>query len=224
MAEPRSLRIVLCDDHLMLLEGLATALAERGHHIEAMSTSAVEVVEIVARLKPDVCVLDLVFADGNGVTAAEQILQRAPETKILILSAALTPEVIRRCIELGVPGFLRKDSGLADIAEALERLGSGQVAIDSELLREAMLSAPGKGGRGHAGPFDTLTERERQVLQRMAAGDDTRAIARSLNISTSTARSHVQNVLSKLGVHSRVQAVAYALTAGELGTNGDMKY
>lgn len=216
VAAPRSLRLVLCDDHLMLMEGMAAVLARRGHLIEAMTPSPHEVVEIVASTKPHVCVLDVSFPTGDGCSAAAEIRRRSPNTRILILSGTLTPDLVRRCIEVGVHGVVRKDSTFAEIVDVLESLDDAQVSIEASVLREAMTvrsEQPNAAWRGR-GPFRHLTHRERDVLRRMLAGDDTTAISGALHISRSTARSHVQNVLAKLAVHSRLQAVALVMEHG----------
>jgi two-component system, NarL family, nitrate/nitrite response regulator NarL len=159
-------------------------------------------------------VLDLSFPSGDGLTAAAEILAASPGTKVLLLSAVMNAEVVRHGIQIGVQGFLSKAAGLAEILAALDRLGSGQVAIDAELFRSALSPAP-RTARGPVDdPLGELTAREREVLDCIVDGADTAQIARRLGITASTARAHVQNVLMKLGVHTRLQAVAYVVAHG----------
>jgi DNA-binding NarL/FixJ family response regulator len=206
-------RLVLCDDHLMLLETLADALTINGHTVEAIATDPADAVEQVTTLQPDVCVLDLAFPQGSGLAAAREISSRAPETKILILSAALDPSTVREAFDIGVLGFVRKDSSIDGVLKSLERLADGQVAISAQLMRAAMSATRHTpSGRSSNDISTPLTPREQEVLSLIVAGNDTLEIARSLHVSASTARSHVQNVLMKLGVHSRLQAAALAVS------------
>jgi two-component system nitrate/nitrite response regulator NarL len=209
MSAPRAaLRLVLCDDHLMLLEALKDALTAHGHLVVGLTTEPDAAVDLVSRLQPDVCILDVSFPDGDGVTAAERIQAVAPSTKVMLLSAALTPDIVRYAAEVGVRGFARKDDSLAQILDAIDRLVTGQITIDADLLRGALQPHRHPVDFDPSDPSTQLTTREREVLDRIIAGDSTAAISASLHISESTARSHVQNVLMKLGVHTRIQAVA----------------
>jgi two-component system nitrate/nitrite response regulator NarL len=206
-------RLVLCDDHLLLLEALVDALTSAGHTVEAITTDPSDAIEQVASLKPDVCVLDLAFPQGSGLAAAREMVSRAPETKILILSAILDPAAVREAFDVGVLGFVRKDSSIDGILKSLERLADGQVAISAQLMRTAMSAARHTTtGRSNHDLSTPLTPREHEVLSLIVGGNDTFEIARSLHVSASTARSHVQNVLIKLGVHSRLQAAALAVS------------
>jgi len=209
------MRLVLCDDHRLLLEALVDALTSRGHTVEAFATDPLEAVEQISNLKPDACIFDLGFPDGSGLDAIREIVRVAPDTKVLILSGMLDPSAVREAFDLGVLGFVQKDSSIECIFEALDRLAEDQVAISAQVMRAAMAATRrttlAKPGRDIATP---LTPREREVLILIVAGNDTSEIARSLQVSASTARSHVQNLLIKLGVHSRLQAAALAVSQG----------
>lgn len=212
----RALRVVLCDDHLMLLEGLSNALTAHGHIVEACVTNPRDLVRVVDEVSADVCILDLSFPEGDGLSVAAQIIESNPSTKILLLSGVMNAEVVRRGIQIGIQGFLSKSASLEEILESLARLGAGQVAIDADLFRRA-LSPPSRASRGPVDdPMGELTPREREVLSCIVGGADTAQIALRLGITTSTARAHVQNVLMKLGVHTRLQAVAYVVAHGGL--------
>lgn len=216
MKQPsEALRLVLCDDHVMLLEGLAAALTASGHEVAATTPDPNQVVGIVAELRPDVCILDVGFPDGDGMQAAAEIAKVAPDTEILFLSAMLTPEIVRRALDIGVKGFVRKDVSIDGVLHALERLADDQVTIERGLLQRAMGDKGGQGRAERSEPLAKLTRREREVLDLLVEGIDTAEIAQTLQVGESTVRSHVQNVLTKLGVHSRLQAVAYAAAQGQ---------
>jgi two-component system, NarL family, nitrate/nitrite response regulator NarL len=199
------MRLVLCDDHRLFLESLATALSAHGHHV-VTSTNPEEAVTAVQESDPDVCVLDIQFPDGSGLEAARVVRQRFPRTRVLMLSASVDAAAVDVALEAGASGFIRKDQPVALVLKAIERVSLGQTAIDPVPTK-----AGSRGTRGAEREarrlFRSLTARERQVLRHLMQADDTMLIAERLSISPSTARSHVQNVLIKLGVHSRLQAV-----------------
>jgi two-component system nitrate/nitrite response regulator NarL len=217
MTATRPLRIVLCDDHEMLLEGLEAALNAHGLQVEATTTNPQEAVRLVLELRPDVCIMDVSFPDWDGVDVASELVKAAPETKVLLLSAGLTADVVRRGVEVGVGGFVSKAGSIAQILRGVERLLSGQVVVEADLLREVIATRTGTWSGGAPDPLARLTSREREVLDCIVDGDDTATIAQRLRISPSTARAHVQNVLMKLGVHTRLQAVA--ITTGRRGAD-----
>lgn len=210
MTASRPLRVVLCDDHEMLLEGLEAALVNHGLTVEATTTDPAEALQLVLELRPDVCILDVSFPDADGVEVAREIVEAAPDTRLLLLSAGLTGDVVRKGIEVGIGGFVSKSASVAQILRGIDRLLSGQVVVEADLLRDAMAAPVGGSPAGGQDPLARLTSRERQVLDCIVDGDNTATMAARLRISPSTARAHVQNVLMKLGVHTRLQAVAIA--------------
>lgn len=211
MTAARPMRVVLCDDHEMLLEGLEAALIGRGFAVEATTTDPDEALRLVGELRPDVCILDVTFPEGDGVDMAREIVQAVPDTRVLLLSAGLTADIVRRGIEVGVGGFVSKSGSVAHVMRGIERLLSGQVVVEADLLREAMAARTGAvAAAASDDPLSRLTSREREILNCIVDGDSTATMAARLRISPSTARAHVQNLLMKLGVHTRLQAVAIA--------------
>jgi two-component system nitrate/nitrite response regulator NarL len=212
------MRLLLCDDHVLLMEALAVALTARGHEVVATVDDPGAVAEVAERLAPDVCILDITFPAGDGIEAVREIATRAPATKVLMLSAAYDPALVRAAFEAGALGFVQKDESIEEILTAVRHLSEGEVAIDPRLLRAAMREprpTPAPGGRS----VDAmqLTPRETEVLVHLVAGDTTGEIGRVLGVAPSTARTHIQNVLIKLGVHSRLQAAAFAVRHGLVG-------
>jgi two-component system, NarL family, nitrate/nitrite response regulator NarL len=208
-------RLLLCDDHVMLLEALAAALAAHGHDVVVTVSDPALVPDLVEQTQPDICILDISFPSGDGISALREILARAPATKILMLSATSDLALVRAAFEAGATGFVKKDERIEEILAAVQRLQDGEVAVDPRLLRAALRDGhqtAAQGGRG-AG-FGHLTPRETEVLSLLVSGRTTVEIGRSMGVATSTARTHIQNVLVKLGVHSRLQAAAYAVSHG----------
>lgn len=211
MTEARPMRVVLCDDHEMLMEGLAAALVGRGFVVEATTSDPAEAFRLICELHPDVCILDVTFPNSDGVEMAREMIQAVPDTKVLLLSAGLTADIVRRGIEVGVGGFVSKSGSVAQVMRGIERLLSGQVVVQADLLREAMAARSGTAATAaFDDPLSRLTSREREILNCIVQGDSTATMAARLRISPSTARAHVQNLLMKLGVHTRLQAVALA--------------
>ena len=200
------MRIVLCDDHLLLIEALASALRSRGHEVVALTTDPEAGVRATLEQRPDVCVLDLTFPQGSGLDAAAQILAARPECRILVLSARADPALVHAALAAGAAGFVLKDESVDGIVRALERVAAGEVAVGRDLLRAAVRARPDRPG-APVQRLRFLTGREREALRRIVAGESTKEIARGMGVSPSTARTHVQNVLTKLGVRSRLQAV-----------------
>jgi two-component system, NarL family, nitrate/nitrite response regulator NarL len=200
-------RLVLCDNNRILCEALASMLQELGHPVLAIATTASDSIAAVVTNRPDVCLFDLRFPDGSGLDVARAIRLCVPETKIVVFSRISDPAVVSEAKKIGVAGFLRKDQKLGTITRALEVISLGKVAFDLGSSRQ-----PSR--RTMASPTEellrTLTPRERQVLQRIMAGQGTRQMAREMDVAMSTLRSHIGHVLNKLGAHSRVQAAAIA--------------
>jgi two-component system nitrate/nitrite response regulator NarL len=200
------MRLLLCDDHQLFMQAVAHAFTANGHEVLATVTEPATAVTLAAEIRPDVCIMDLSFPDGDGMAAVTEILRAVPETKVLVLTASADPQTAWTVLRSRAHGLVGKDQPVEQIFRALEQLESGELAFDPSLLRDGM------AGRGtpdfRLRLVRTLTPREREVLGRLVRAETTDEIAQSMNITVSTARSYVQGVLVKLGVHSRLQAVS----------------
>lgn len=215
------MRIVICDDHQLLLEALATALAMQGITVEAAVDSPSEAVRAVASNDPDILLIDLTFPVGSGLDAAREVIAHHPRTKVVMMTGSEDAEPLKEALSLGVTGYLAKDQPVDAIARALELAGQGGTPIDSAMLRRIQRPAP-RVPRQRT-PVDDLTPREHHILRLLVDGMSTREMVHVLGVSQSTVRTHVQNIFSKLGVHTRLQAVALldpdvAPTASEAGS------
>jgi DNA-binding NarL/FixJ family response regulator len=204
------MRLVLCDDNLILGEALAAALQACGHQVVAVTTSVAAGTAAVSAHMPDACLLDLRFPGGDdGLGAVRTIRRRCPGTAVVVLSGTPDLSIACQARELGVAGFLSKDQNVAKIAQALEVIASGGAVFESTLSSHARSVAPRR-----AAPLYELTPRETEVLRRIVAGQSTWQMAREMNIATSTLRTYVKNLLAKLGTHSRLQAAVLASREG----------
>jgi two-component system, NarL family, nitrate/nitrite response regulator NarL len=202
------MRLVLCDDNRILCEALAIALEARGHRVLAIATTPDDGIASVAECKPDACLLDLRFPDGDdGIGAIGVIRRHYPATAVLVLSAITDPAAVSAAIEIGAAGFLGKDQDVDQIAAALDVIAAGGMVFEPVLPRKA---CPRPAGRPSGYRLCELTPREEEVLRRIAAGQSTGQMAREMQITICTLRTYVKNVLAKLGAHSRLQAAALA--------------
>jgi two-component system nitrate/nitrite response regulator NarL len=207
------MRVVLCDDNRILCEALGVALEARGHLVPATATTTTLGLAAVATHRPDACVLDLRFPDPpDGLSAARMIRQRYPGTAVLVLSGLANPAVLAEAMRIGVAGFLRKDQNVDYIARALRVIASGGVVFDPIQTRHAW-----SPGMRYYCPARDLTSREAEVLRRIVAGQSTRQMSREMNVTTSTLRTYVKNMLAKLGAHTRLEAAVLATRENLLG-------
>jgi two-component system, NarL family, nitrate/nitrite response regulator NarL len=201
------MRIVLCDNNRILCEALASMLQARGHPVLAIATTARDSIAAVTANRPDACLLELRFPDGNGLDVARAIRRSVPETKIVVFSRITDPAEVSEAKKIGVAGFLHKDQKPKTITVALGVISAGRTAFDPGCSRQ-----PSR--RTMPSPTEEmlqkLTPRERQVLQRIVAGQSTGQMAREMNVAMSTLRSHIGRILNKLDAHSQVQAAAIA--------------
>lgn len=206
------MQLVLCYDNRILAEALIAALAVRGHEVVVITTSVADGIAAVTKHLPDLCLIDLKSPDDeDGLAAVQAIRLRCPGTAIVMFSGAAEPAAAWEARRLGAAGFLSKDHNVAQIATALDVVASGGVVFDSIL---ASNPRPAVSRRAH--PLYDLTPREQEVLRRIVAGQNTGQMSREMNIATSTLRTYVKNLLTKLGTHSRLQAAALASREGLL--------
>ena len=199
------MRLVLCDDHDMFLDALMTALTGLGREIQAVSQHADEVVDLVVQHQPEVCLLDVMLGcGGSGLDAAVSIREQAPEVKVLLLTGAANDDVWDAYDRRVVDGVVNKVCDIDVLQTSISRVARGERVVEGWLR-----PLPPAGSREEA---DCLTERERQVLTFLVDGASTAMIAVELGISSNTVRSHVQNLLHKLGVHDRTKATRMALS------------
>jgi DNA-binding NarL/FixJ family response regulator len=203
-----SLGIVLSDRHSLFLDALWAALTSRGHHVLAATTARHDLLDAVVRLQPAMCIVDSAFPDGDAIDAICEITVAAPTTRVVVLTADGRETVMRRALDAGAAGFVHKSRGLAAVLRVLDKVVHGEVCV--------LMASPAPPG-GASRPHSTrqlaafLTPREVECLGLLAAGLDTLQMARRLGVSSATVRSHVQSLMTKLGVHTRLEAVTLAI-------------
>ncbi|HEX6445319.1 MAG TPA: ATP-binding protein [Streptosporangiales bacterium] len=212
-AAPMSL--LICDTHRLFAESLATVLSERGYRAAAISGSLAEARSALVHTRVDVCVLELHVGDTPVLRLVPALRRAAPGTRFVLLSGDLDEQVVADAAEAGIAACLHKEQPIDDIIEALERVHAGTWQRN---WRPAAKPSPLRDDASRLASF--LTHRELEVLAHLVRGESTAAVARAMAISRNTARSHVQRVLIKLGVHSRLEAAAFAVRHGLVHPGG----
>lgn len=205
--------LVLGDDHKLFLDALATVLAQRGFTVSAVACSVAETIESVRQKKPDVCLIDRHFAGHDGLDAIGEILAASGHTKVIVISANRGRESVIQALNVGASGYLHKTREVSVLAAAIDRVLGGEVVVDVPTPTATWRSAPPDHPRRLAA---YLTARERECLALLVRGLSTAAMADVLGVSRTTVRTHVQALLAKLGVHSRLEAVSLAVRYGLL--------
>ena len=198
--------IVLGDDHVVFTESLVSVLAAAGFTVLAVARSLAGTVDAVRDHRPDVCLLDRHFADGDAVVAIGDVMAASPDTRVLIVTADGDTDSVLHAVRVGATGYVHKTWGVRTLVEAVERVCAGAVVSDAP--RGTRRRSPNAAARQ---PTAHLTARERECLTLLVEGLNTTAMATRLGVSTTTIRSHVQAILTKLGVHSRLEAAALAV-------------
>lgn len=205
------MKVLLCDDHTLFVEALTCVLRRRGDDVSGTGHPEDAVREAEAH-RPDVCVMDLRFGpEGReqGLEAAAGVMEGSPKTHVLVLTGGAAPNVVRQGLAMGVRGFVGKGESLSVILQAIDAVADGEILVPALLLHGGASSRADP-----VAPLEALTARERQVLTALASGTSTTAMAVALDVSRATARTHLQNLYCKLGVHSRLEALAYAYEHG----------
>ena len=199
--------LVIGDDHSVFLDAMSAVLLQRGYQV-TVARSVTDTIETVRRTQPDVCLIDRHFAEDNGILAISALLAASSRTKVLVLSADPDAEGIRQALHAGASGYLHKTRGVAALTRAIDRVRRGEVVVDVPKPGPARLPARQDDAHRLAA---FLTTRERECLQLLVEGLDTAGIATKLGVSPATVRTHVQSLMTKLGVHSRLEAASYAV-------------
>jgi DNA-binding NarL/FixJ family response regulator len=206
-------RAVVADDHPVFRQGLRVLLEDLGVDVVAEAPDGTEAVEVALRERPDVVLMDVQMPGLSGIEATRQLLERWPEARVLVLTMVADDEAVFAAIQAGALGYVLKGAGQAEIGRALEAVAAGQAVYGAEVARR--LRAFFTAGSGVvARPFPELSDREREVLDLIAAGLPNTAIAHRLFLSEKTIRNNVTSIFAKLAVRDRAEAVVRAREAG----------
>jgi len=211
------IRVVIADDHPVVREGLRIMLKTRGMVLVGEAATGSEAVERVRELKPDVVLMDVRMPGMDGLEATAMVKQEAPSTPVIMITSHESKDYLRRAIEAGAAGYILKGMSRDALVEAIRLVRGGGSLIDAKLLAELLQDvgvSESPLGRDSEGSLETLSPRERQVLQLLAAGLTNKEIAEQIHYSLGTVKNVVQRIIEKLGVSDRTQAAVLAVKAG----------
>ncbi len=208
------IRVLIADDHAILREGVR-ALLELTDDIEVVGDAAdgSAAIEQARALEPDVILMDIAMPGLGGIEAAIEIRKLGLRSRVLVLSQYEDREYVRRLLKAGVAGYVLKKSAGSQLAEAIRAVQRGGLVLDPEVARTAMEEG-GTATPAETDPYETLTDREKQVLKLVAEGRSNKEVADVLGISVKTAMSHREHVMEKLSLHNRTELVRFALRKG----------
>ncbi len=206
-------RVLLADDHVVVRQGLRALLELRGLQVVGEASDGKAAVELARQLQPDVAVLDIVMPVLNGIEAAHQIGKLCPSTRVILLTVHQEEQYVLAAIRDGVRGYVVKTQAADDLFRAIHDVCQGRIYA-SPHVAQTVMGIVQRGVQASSGGGDTLTRREREVLQLVAEGKGAKQIAGSLKISAKTAEFHRSRLMAKLGVHDTAGLVRYAIRRG----------
>ncbi|OLE24273.1 MAG: DNA-binding response regulator [Catenulispora sp. 13_1_20CM_3_70_7] len=213
----RPLRVVVVDDHKMVLDGLRAMLAAYSGQVEIVgeATEPELAIKVITGQEPDITLLDVRLRGSSGLDLCAEIRKRRPDCKVVFLTVYDDEQYLYQALRLGAAGFLLKRVRGAELVDHLQRIHQGEVLIDPSLAAKVAMSvAHLRGGEFWPGARLGLTQRESEVLALMVAGLSNRAIAGRLTVSEETVKTHARGIYRKLDVADRSGAVAAALREG----------
>jgi DNA-binding NarL/FixJ family response regulator len=211
------IRVLIADDHGLLREGIRALLApSRDLEVVAEAADGRAAVDLCKLHDPDVVLMDIAMPGLGGLEATLELKREHPRTKVLVLTQYEDREYVRRFLKAGVSGFVLKKTAGSALADAIRSVARGGLVLDPADAREAMEDSARPHQSGERDLYETLTDREKQVLKLVAEGRSNKEVAGMLGISVKTAMSHREHAMEKLDLHNRTELVRFALQQGVL--------
>jgi NarL family two-component system response regulator LiaR len=215
------IRILIVDDHPLIREGLRAVLeTQPDMELVGEARDGNEAVIRAQTLKPDVILMDLSLPEKDGIEATRQILKNDPTIRVLVLSNYLDDDKVFNVLKAGAKGYILKETFPQDLRQAVRSVYQGKSALDPSIQRK-LVDHLSQVNNGDGTADEGLTERELEVLRLMSHGTTNPQIAAKLSVAEGTVRFHVSNILRKLGLENRTQAVLYALQKGLANLDSD---
>jgi DNA-binding NarL/FixJ family response regulator len=211
------IRIILADDHAIVREGIQRLLEEEaGLQVIATAANGLETVRLVDAQPPDVLIVDLMMPGITGLEVTRQVAQRHPLVRIIILSMHADEAYVIEALRSGAMGYVLKESGHVDLLTAIREVQAGRRYLSAPLSERAINAYVSSAQQTPGDAYDSLTAREREVLQLAAHGHTAAEIAQRLTISPRTVETHRANLMQKLGLRSQAELIRFALQRGIL--------
>lgn len=217
VAKSKVIRVVLADDHAVVRKGIRDFLEEEGDiDVVAEATTGTEAVALTLEHRPDAAILDIQMPEMTGIEAARQIKAKAPEVRVLVLTAYDDDPYIFAMLQAGASGYVLKNAPSDELTRAVRTVAEGGSAMDPTITAKVMAQLSSGKPPGAQAVVEGLTRREVDVLRLTAKGHTNRAIGLALDISDRTVQGHLANIFGKLGVTTRTEAVLLAMKHGWL--------
>ncbi len=208
------MRVLLADDHALFRAGIASVLRAWGMDVVGQAANGVEALELARALRPDLVLMDVAMPEADGLQATRLIKAELPEIRIVIVTVSDEDEYLFEAIKSGAEGYLLKDMSENELERTLRALEAGEPALSPGLAAKLLDEFGRLAREGPAKDEGELSAREREVLQLVAEGATNREVAGKLYLSEHTVNFHMRNILQKLHLRNRAQAVAYAVRTG----------
>ena len=213
------IRILIIDDHPVLRMGLRVVIENHQHmRVVGEASDSATAVAVTTEEQPDIILLDLDLGRDSGFDLLPEVLEIAPEARLIVVTGVRDAEAHQRAVLLGAVGLVLKEKALESLPKAIEKVYEGEVWLDRSMIA-SVLNSRARGGQAHdhdayAAQISSLTERERQVIQLLGEGLRNKEIAERLVISEATVRNHLTSILAKIGVNDRFELVVFAYRHG----------
>jgi DNA-binding NarL/FixJ family response regulator len=209
--------IVLADDHEIVRHGLKNLLeTDPNFQVIGETGDGLETLQLIEHLQPDVLIVDVMMPGLNGLEVTRQVSQRSPQTQIIVLSMRANEAYVLEALRNGAAGYVLKAASITELVQAVHQVMAGRRYLSSALSERAIEAYIQKAKETQSDPYESLTRREREVLQLAAEGYTNNEIAARLSISPLTVMTHRNNLMRKLDLHSLADLVRYALQRGIL--------
>jgi DNA-binding NarL/FixJ family response regulator len=207
------IRVILADDHGVLMKGVRFLLSEDSAiEVAGEASDGQEAVRLAEERQPDVAILDIAMPNLNGIEATAQIVRKSRRTAVIILSMYADEEYVLRALSAGARGYLLKEAAEPDLLRAVRCVAAGKPFFSPQIVETLLDEYVQRMQReGAADSFDLLTDREKQVLQLLAEGKTNKEVASILDLGVSTVETHRLNLMQKLGLHNTAELVLYAV-------------
>ena len=212
---PRTLTVVVVDDHEVVRQGLVAMLDRRpGFQVVGEAGTVAEAIEVTGRFEPDLVVMDVRLPDGSGIEACREIRANLPETRVMMLTSYPDEEAVLAAIIAGASGYLLKQVRARDLVAALEAVGRGESLLDPAVTGKVLERMRRIATSDHPDELAALTSQERKILALVADGMTNKEIAAAIFLSDKTVKNYVSSILAKLNLERRAQAAAFVARLG----------